>query len=250
MRVAAIQHDIVWEDRDATLARLSPTVAAIDADLIVLAEMFAVGFTMNRDVAETPEGPTTTWLVEQSAATRSWIGGSIPVVLGGADRPSNVFTLASPTGDVHRYAKRHPFTYAGELEHYAAGDERLVVDVDGVRTSLSVCYDLRFADAFWPLADRTDLYLVVASWPHTRRQHWRTLLAARAIENQAYVVGVNRVGSGGGLDYAGDSRIIDPMGDVLLAASSVETVLTADVDPGVVAKVRADLPFMADRRSD
>src|SRR4051812_18103267 len=134
--------------------------------------------------------------------------------------------------------------------HSAPGRDRLTVDVDGVRVSPFVCYDLRFADAFWPIAERTDVYLVVASWPHTRREHWRTLLRARAIENQAYVVGVNRVGSGGGLDYAGDSCIIDPMGDVLVSGAGVETVLVADIDPAEVAKVRSELPFMADRRDD
>lgn len=250
MKVAAIQHDIVWEDREATLARLDPVVVGIDADLIVLPEMFAVGFSMSRAVAEPPDGPTTEWLVDHAQSSGAWIGGSIPVVLDGADRPSNVFTLASPRGVVHRYAKRHPFSYGDETDHYAPGDERVTVDVDGVRTSLFVCYDLRFADALWPVAPDTDLYLVVASWPHTRRAHWRTLLHARAIENQAYVVGVNRVGTGGGLEYAGDSCIVDPMGEVLVSAASVETVLTADIDPALVAKVRADLPFIADRRDD
>jgi predicted amidohydrolase len=244
MRLAAVQHDIAWEDRAATLARLQLP----DAELIVLPEMFAVGFTMSRDVAESPDGPTTAWLVERAAERDAWIGGSIPIVLDDADRPSNVFTLVSPGGDVHRYAKQHPFSYAGEHEHYAPGDAHTIVDVLGVRVALTVCYDLRFVESYWPIADRTDLYLVVASWPTPRREHWKTLLRARAIENQAYVCGVNRVGSGGGLDYGGDSCIIDPMGEVLVAAAGVETVLIADVDAAHVAKVRADFPFQADRR--
>lgn len=251
MRIAAVQHDIVWEDRATTLAHVESVLGAVDADLIVLPEVFAVGFTMNtRLVGEAPDGPTTQWLVDQAARRHAWIGGSIPVVLDGADRPSNVFTLVARDGAVHRYAKRHPFSYAGEDAHYAPGGARLTVDVDGVRVSPFVCYDLRFADAMWPLAAATDVYLVVASWPAARRAHWRTLLAARAIENQAYVVGVNRVGAGGGLDYAGDSCIVDPLGEVLVSAAGVETVLVADVDPAVVAKVRADLPFLADRRDD
>ena len=251
MRVAAVQHDIVWEDRDATLARLVPVLDGVDADLVVLTELFAVGFTMSTDVvAERPDGRTTEWLVAQAATRSCWIGGSVPVVLDRADRPSNVFTLAAPDGTVHRYAKRHPFSYAGEEQHYAPGPERLTVDIDGVRVSPFVCYDLRFADAFWPLAPTTDVYLIVASWPQARREHWKTLLRARAVENQAYVVGVNRVGSGGGLDYAGDSCVIDPLGEVLVSASAVETVLTCDVDPAVVTKVRSELPFLADRRTD
>ena len=250
MKVSLVQHDIAWEDRAATLARVDSLLDGVVSDLIVLPEMFAVGFTMSPDVAEDPEGPTTAWLRERAASTGAWIGGSIPVVLDGADRPSNVFTLVSPAGDVHRYAKRHPFSYAGETEHYAPGGARLTVDVDGVRVSPFVCYDLRFADAMWPVAPQTDVYLVVASWPQARRSHWQTLLRARAVENQAYVVGVNRVGSGGGLDYVGDSCVIDPLGDALVSAAAVETVLTVDLDPAVVAKVRADLPFLADRRDD
>jgi predicted amidohydrolase len=139
---------------------------------------------------------------------------------------------------------------AGEHQHYAPGAARLTVDVAGSRVSPFVCYDLRFADAFWPLAPTTDVYLVVASWPEARREHWRTLLRARAIENQAYVVGVNRVGAGGGLHYAGDSCVIDPLGDVLVSAATIETVITAEVDPATVAKVRAELPFLQDRRED
>lgn len=243
-----MQHDIAWEDRAATLAGLDAALGPVEADLIVLPELFAVGFTMSRDVAERPDGPTTAWLARTAARKGCFVGGSVPVVLEGADRPSNVFTLAAPDGTVHRYAKQHPFSYAEEDRHYAPGHAHVVVDVRGVRTALTVCYDLRFVESYWPIAADVDLYLVVASWPSARREHWRTLLRARAIENQAYVCGVNRVGSGGGLDYRGDSCLIDPMGEIVVSAADVETVLVADVDPAVVAKVRADLPFMDDRR--
>ncbi len=153
-----------------------------------------------------------------------------------------------PTGPSHRYRKIHPFTYGGEHEKFAAGDTRVTVDVDGVRCSLFVCYDLRFADEFWPLAPGTDCYVVVANWPAARRDHWRTLVRARAIENQAFVVAVNRVGRGGKLDYAGDSAVIGPFGEVdAEAEGAVETVLLADVDPARVAATRARYPFLQDR---
>jgi predicted amidohydrolase len=248
VRLAAIQHDIVWESRDATLAQVGRMLEGVDADLIVLPEMFAVGFTMTRDVAEPPDGPTTQWLVDAAASSGAHVGGSIPVVLEGADRPSNVFTVAAPDGTIHRYAKQHPFSYANEDQHYAPGDEHVIVEVCGVRTALTVCYDLRFVESYWPIAADVDLYLCVASWPSPRREHWKTLLRARAIENQAYVCGVNRVGSGGGLDYRGDSCIVDPLGEVLVTATDAQTLLTADIDAANVAKVRADLPFMQDRR--
>ena len=122
--------------------------------------------------------------------------------------------------------------------------------VEGLRLGLFVCYDLRFADEFWAVAPATDCYVVVANWPAARRHHWRSLLVARAIENQAYVVGVNRVGvDGNGLEHAGDSMIVDPLGEVLASAAGGETVLVADVDPAVVAGVRARFPFLADRRA-
>jgi predicted amidohydrolase len=251
VKVAAVQHDIVWEDREATLARLAPRVAAAageGARLVVLAEMFAVGFSMRTDVvAEERDGPTSSWLREQAASHGAWVCGSVPERAPGAALPSNVFVLAAPDGSVHRYAKRKPFGFGGETDHYAAGDASLTVDVEGVRITPFVCYDLRFADLFWERAAGTDLYVVVASWPSPRRHHWRTLLAARAIENQAYVVGVNRVGDGGGLSYGGDSCAVDPMGEVTMATPDVEDLLVADVDPEVVAATRARFPFLADR---
>jgi predicted amidohydrolase len=251
VKVAAIQHDIMWEDRDATLAHVSPlvaTAATAGARLIVLPEMFAVGFSMTPERAAEPVGgPTSTWLVEQARVHDVWIGGSIPEQ--GAGRPRNVFVLAAPDGTTHRYAKVHPFTYSGEHEHYDAGDELLTVDVDGLRVSLFVCYDLRFADEFWGRATGTDLYLVVASWPASRAHHWRALLLARAIENQAYVVGCNRVGDGDGTHYAGGSCIVDPMGQVLASEGDHEAVVLADVDAAEVEKTRARFPFLRDRRS-
>ncbi len=143
----------------------------------------------------------------------------MPEVPLGEAKPYNTLVLASPHGQVVRYRKIHPFSFAKEHEHYGAGSDHITVDVEGLRCTLFVCYDLRFADEFWGRAEQTDAYVVVANWPERRRHHWTTLLQARAIENQAYVVGVNRVGHGNGLDYSGDSRIVDPWGEVLAAAA-------------------------------
>jgi len=134
------------------------------------------------------------------------------------------------------------------------GHELVTVEVDGLRVSLFVCYDLRFADEFWQLAPDTDVYLVPANWPARRREHWIALLRARAIENQAYVVGVNRVGTapssegGATLEYSGDSLIVDPLGQVLASASQVETTVAADVSADHVATVRDRFRFLQDRR--
>jgi predicted amidohydrolase len=250
VKVAAVQHDIVWEDRDATLAHLEPMVAAAGgARLVVLTEMFAVGFSMDTaGLAEPPGGPTARWLADQASAHGVWVCGSLPEVAPGADRPANRLVVAGPAGEVETYAKIHPFSYSGEDRHYAAGTERVTIDVEGLRVSLFVCYDLRFADEFWALAPQTDLYVVPANWPASRAHHWRSLLVARAIENQAYVVGVNRVGTGGRLEYRGDSMIIDPMGEILASGSTHETVLVADVDAENVTATRQRFPFLADRR--
>jgi predicted amidohydrolase len=252
MKVAAIQHDIAWEDPPSTFARLDPMIdeaVGAGARLVVLTEMYSTGFSMQTEkIAEPVDGPSTEYLVDQARKHGVWVGASLPERPDGQALPFNRFVLAEPDGTAHRYAKIHPFSYAREHERFAAGAEHVTVDVEGVRASLFVCYDLRFADEFWALANDTDCYLVVANWPESRREHWRALLVARAIENQAYVVGVNRVGSGGGLDYVGDSRIVDPLGEVLAEAVDAETVLTADVDPARVAEVRTKFPFLADRR--
>ena len=252
MKVAAVQHDIVWEDRDANFERLGPMIAVAAAEgarLVVLSEMFSTGFSMATElIAEPADGPSVQFLVDQARRHDVWVTGSIPERPAGADRPFNQLVLAAPDGAVHRYAKIHPFGYGAEHEHYAAGDSFLTVNVESVRCSFFVCYDLRFADEFWPLAPETDCYVVPANWPRSRRSHWSALLRARAIENQAYVVGVNRVGEGGSLTYAGDSVIIDPLGDVLASAGGGECIATADVDPAHVNGLRTRFPFLADRR--
>ena len=253
MKVAAIQHDIVWEDPPGNFARLAPRIAAAadsGARLAVLTEMYSTGFSMDAEgIAEPVDGPSVQFVVDQAQTHGLWVCGSVPEVQPGDDRPSNCLVLAAPDGAVHRYRKIHPFTYGGEHEKYAAGDTRVTVDIEGVRCSLFVCYDLRFADEFWALAADTDCYVIVANWPAPRRDHWRTLVRARAIENQAYVVAVNRVGRGGRLDYAGDSAVIGPFGEVEAEADGpVETTLLADVDPARVAATRAKYPFLPDRR--
>ena len=250
MKVAAVQHDIVWLDREANFARLSPMVAdAADqgAGLILLSETFSTGFaTDGSKVAEPPDGPSERFLRDQALAHDAWVGGTFPQS-GDGPLPYNTFVLAGPDGTVHRYRKIHRFGYGGEDEVFDAGDRLVTVEVDGLRVSLFVCYDLRFADEFWQLAPATDVYLVPANWPAARSAHWRQLLIARAIENQAYVVGCNRVGTGGRLVYQGDSCIIDPLGETLADGREVETLVTAEVSAAEVAAVRERFPFLADR---
>ncbi len=262
LRVAGVQHDIVWNDRDANFERLAPMVAAAagaGAGLVLLTETFSTGFGFDQaDIAEPEGGPSAQFLQGRAKEHGVWVGGSCPERADddsddddsdvGDPRPCNSFVLAGPDGTVHRYRKIHPFTFAGEERHVRAGTDLVTVSIEGFRVSLFVCYDLRFADEFWQLAHDTDLYLVPANWPEKRRLHWMTLLHARAIENQAYVMGVNRVGDGGGLRYSGDSRIVDPLGELLATASQTESILLADLSTEHVADTRAHFPFLQDRR--
>lgn len=253
MRVAAIQSDIIWENPAANFERLATKIEAAKhagARLVLLPEMFACGFSMNAEaICEAPDGPTAAFLVQQASRHGVWVAGTFPQRSGAGAKPTNHLCLVGPQGQRHGYDKIHPFTFAGEHEHYQAGDRFVTVEVEGLRCTLFVCYDLRFADEFWATASATDAYLIVANWPEKRREHWRTLLRARAIENQAYVVGVNRIGEGNGLQYAGDSAVIDPWGATLAEGSKDETILLAELDAQRVADARKKFPVLADRRT-
>lgn len=252
MKVAVIQHDIVWANRDANFAALSPRIAEAasnGAELIVLSEMFSTGFVVDReDIGEPTGGPSSQFLSRMAKEHNVTICGSCPETQPDDPRPYNSLVVAHPDGSFDRYSKIHPFTYGGEDKHFRAGSTFQTILVNGVRVSLFVCYDLRFADEFWALAKNTDAYVIPANWPESRREHWIALLNARAIENQAYVIGCNRIGEGGNLTYSGDSRIIDPLGAVLTDAGRGSTIIYADVDPSHVSAVREKFPFLQDRR--
>ncbi len=250
LRIAGVQHNIIWEDPSSNFDRLRPLIAeaAADADLVILSEMFATGFSMQASrLSEPADGPTEAFLRSQAAEHGVRLAASRPALDPGFDRPVNQFMLVAPDGSVQRYAKNHPFSFAGEDQYYDAGPGPTTFEASGVGVAPFICYDLRFATEFWDVAEHTDLYVVVANWPEARREHWLALLMARAIENQAYVVGINRVGDGDGLRYSGDSRIFSPLGETIAAAGSDEEILRATIDPSVVAETRTTFPFLADR---
>ena len=253
MRVALLQHDLAFEDAPATLSHLRPLVdgaAAMGAQLVVLTEMFATGFSMDTERVAEPagDGPGARFLAQAAARTGATVAGSLPVREAEDRRPVNRFLFAFPDGTVASYDKIHPFAYGGEDRHYDAGDKVASLRVAGVALTPFVCYDLRFADVFWQAAERTDAYVLVANWPATRQAHFRALVVARAIENQAYVLATNRVGRGGGIDYVGGTIAVDPFGEVLAEAGNAEETLLVDIDPARVAAVRDRYRFLADRR--
>lgn len=245
MRVALIQLDLAWEDparNHARAERRLQEAAALGARLAILPEMFCCGFTMNTALAEPAGGPSESFLRDAAAGLGMWIIAGIPELPG----PRNMAVLVSPEGAVSRYAKIHPFSFGEENLHYQPGERVTTWDVEGLRVTPFICYDLRFPEPFRLAADDTDAYVVIANWPERRREHWRALLRARAIENQAFVLGVNRVGEGGGLAYDGASAAIDPWGVALVEASRQEAVLVCEI--GGVEEARASFPALRDRR--
>ncbi|MEP6993681.1 MAG: carbon-nitrogen family hydrolase [Acidobacteriota bacterium] len=252
MQVALVQMDLAWEDVEENHRRARRRLEEAKsrgARLALLPEMFCTGFSMDANrIAQPPGGASETFLRETARDLSLWILASIPEA--GQPRPRNMAILAAPDGKVARYAKIHPFSFGGEHRVYAGGDRVVTVDVEGVRVTPLVCYDLRFPEPFRLAAAETDLFAVVANWPDARRDAWRTLLKARAIENLCYVAGVNRAGEGGGLRYAGDSAVISPWGEVLVEGDAAEAVLLCEVDPAVVRETRAKFPALDDRRPE
>lgn len=251
MITAVVQCDIAWNDRDANFALLEPRIieaAERGAGLVVLPEMFSTGFVMDPLVAEDVGGPSSRFLAKMAATTGAWVCGSCPEREPDDPRPYNTLVVCSPDGHLHRYRKMHPFTHGGEHEVFRAGDDPLTVRIGELDVSFFVCYDLRFADEFWRLAPTTDVYVVPANWPDSRISHWDVLMRARAIENQAWAVGCNRIGTGGGLHYDGHSQVVDPLGVVVADAGQEASTIFVEVTKEAVEATRSKFPFLCDRR--
>lgn len=248
MKATIIQCDLSWEDKSANLAHISSLIDAADpgSGIVVLPEMFTTGFTMNTaQLAEGMDGPTLKWMKELSSAGGYAICGS--VIIGEEGRFYNRMIFVTPTGDVTFYDKRHLHSMSGEQAVYSRGNRRIVVSHGEFRFNLHVCYDLRFP--VWS-RNRGDADVIVysANWPSVRSNVWKALLTARAIENQCYVIGANRVGgSPDGLNYTGDSAIIGPKGEMLASLEpGVEGVVSAMLSIESLEKYRTDMPIWRD----
>ena len=254
MNVIALQLDIAWENKPVNYEKVRRLLAQASPEkdsLVVLPEMFATGFSMNVNVIAEPYGGET----EQFLASVSK-EASIYLMAGAAMRGRdgkvrNKALVFSPAGELMAfYAKMHPFTPGGEAEHYTAGERPVAFRWSEWTVSPFVCYDLRFPEIFREAAaaHRPELFAVIANWPVKRIQHWVRLLQARAIENQAYVVGVNRIGSDPLSTYPGRSLIVDPQGEILADAAEREGFIQAKLDLVNLRKSREGLPFLADLR--
>ena len=253
MIVAGLQLDLAWEDPPVNFARARAAAgeaAAAGARLIVLPELCATGFTMNAEPAAGHADSTLDFVTDLARSLQVWVLAGL--VEPHRPRPRNACVLYDPRGTERlRYHKIHPFSLAGEERHYCAGDAVHTADVEGIRVTPLICYDLRFPEVFGAAAAATDLFVVIANWPQKRAHAWKTLLRARAIEGQCYLLGVNRVGVGGDMPHSGDSALLDPMGEVLAEAEAGRPAIVAGtVDATEVKKTRRRFSFLADRRTE
>jgi predicted amidohydrolase len=253
LHITAVQLNLVWQDPAANRQRIERLLKGKRAatDLILLPEMFTTGFTMEADRHwEEMEGTTQTWMQQLAKQHKALVGGSLIIREG--DDYFNRFLMVGPDGVLAEYDKRHLFRMADEHDYFEAGEEWVWFTYKGWNIVPLICYDLRFP--VWsrnrPLGDRStayDLLLYVANWPQKRAYHWDTLLRARAIENQSYVVGVNRVGKdGNGIDYEGGSVILDPMGQELALNRGDDILLEHTLDPQLLLEYRKKFPAWQD----
>ena len=261
LTITTIQTDLAWEDKTANLQRLEEKIINISdrTEVVILPEMFSTGFSMRPEaLAEKMEGPTVAWMKRVAAEKRIILTGSVIIEEDGKYFNRLIWML--PNGQYGNYDKRHLFAYAGEGEKYTAGQKRLIASVKGWKINLQVCYDLRFPvwarqtpdgphaqDSGAAAAHEYDLLIYIANWPERRSLAWKTLLQARAIENQAYVAGVNRVGNDGhNIYHSGDSMIIDPLGEVLYHNSREEDIFTYTFQKDKLEEARSRFPFWRD----
>jgi omega-amidase len=248
LKITVFQGHLFWENIDKNLQNISLRLAGIreKTDLIILPEMFNTGFSMNAEkLAEPMYGKTMQWMQETAQKFGAVVTGSLIIAEGG--HYFNRLIWMRPDGSYAQYDKRHLFTMAKEQETYTAGTEKLIVELNGWKICPVICYDLRFPVWLRNVDAAYDLLIVVANWPEKRSLHWRTLIPARAIENLAYVIGVNRVGHDGNEVYhSGDSECIDPAGNVVYYKRDEEDVYTFSILAEEVIKARRYFPFLKD----
>lgn len=247
LRVTLVQSDIVWEDAEQNRRRMAEHIARAEAsDVIILPEMFTTGFSMvPQGIAETMQGASVSWMQERAAQAGCALVGSM--IITEAGRFYNRLLWVKPDGTIAHYDKKHLFSFASEDREYTAGNAQLVVEHRGWRIAPFICYDLRFPLWSRNINMRYDAAFYIASWPEKRVAHWQALLTARAIENQSYVIGVNRVGEDGNqLRYNGHSMLIDPLGEVLIDEAEVENVRSATLSRQHLLDIRERMPFLQD----
>ena len=244
-----IQTDLFWEDKKANLLMLEEKILNLKdkTQIVVLPEMFSTGFSMLPNLfAETMQGYTIDWMKRIASTQKIILTGSVMIEEEG--NYYNRLIWMMPNGQFGYYDKRHCFAYANEDKHYTAGKTKTIAQVNGWKINLQICYDLRFP--VWVRQQKNNLYdaiIYVANWPERRSTAWKSLLVARAIENQCYVIAVNRVGKdGNNIEHSGDSMVINPLGEILYQKNNVEDIFTITIDKNTVEVVRNKFPFWKD----
>ena len=255
LTITLIQTNLHWENKKANLEMLQRKIESIKekTEVVILPEMFTTGFSMKPEIfAEKIDGETVRWMKKIAAERKIILTGSVMIEEAGKFFNRLIWML--PSGEYGVYDKRHLFAFADENSHYTAGNKKLIASVKGWKINLQFCYDLRFP--VWtrqsPGKDENkyDLIINVANWPDKRRLAWKTLLQARAIENQCFVIGVNRVGEDGEkIFYNGDSSIIDPLGEIIYQKSNDEDIFTYTLQKEKISETRSQFPFWRDADS-
>ena len=255
LTISTIQTNLHWENKTANMNMLEEKIQSLrqKTEIVILPEMFTTGFSMNtHDLAETMDGLSVEWMKKMSVENRIILTGSLIIKEEG--KYYNRLIWMMPNGDFGYYDKRHLFGYANENGFYHPGSKRLICSVKGWKINLQVCYDLRFpvwarqasASTEEPRPEY-DILVYIANWPERRSHAWKTLLCARAIENQCYVIGVNRVGNDGNdIYYSGNSLLIDPLGEVLYHMADEEDIFTITLEKDKLEEVRSRFPFLKD----
>ncbi len=251
VRIALCQTEIVWENKEENIRNAEAMLkdaAGYKADMVLFPEMSFTGFSM--DTAKTAENDRQTVGRMKDLATKYDICVGFGWVCNTGNKAQNRYSVISPTGELlAEYTKIHSFRYGGECDQFSQGDATITFEYKGIKITPFICYDLRFPELFRKTVDGTDVYLIPANWPKRRSEHWKALLKARAIENQAYVLGINCVGDIGGLEYSGDTSVIDPLGIICEEISGKPGIIMAEVDKDALA-IRGSFPVLEDRRTE
>lgn len=252
LTVTLIQTELLWEDIESNIAAFDEKIDRLneDTDLIVLPEMFTTGFTMNaKEFAQDMSGPSIKWLKKKSQQKNADIVGSI--IIRSEGNFYNRLVWAKPDGKMFTYDKKHLFSFSGEEKVYGAGRKKITVDLLGWKIRPFICYDLRFPIWTRNLEPLYDIAIFIANWPEKRSMHWKLLLQARAIENQCFVLGVNRVGKdGNGYPHSGDSSIIDPNGKIIFQKRNEPCTFTTILSYSKMQDYRKYFPALMDADRD
>ncbi len=248
MKIGLLQYNIKWEDKESNKTKIREILERSDdnaqVDWIIFSEMTLSGFTMNRKIAELSD-------LDKNFFSQLARDYNVNISFGGVEDGYNKLITLNRKGErINEYSKIHLYSFGKENEYYKSGNKQSAFELEGLKIMPAICFDLRFSYFFWDMAEKVDAYIVIAAWPKSRAQHWMTLLRARAIENQAYCFGVNRIGTEGKIEYSGNSMAFNSLGEVLIDAGNDEGLFvnTADIRADLTAEIRQKFPFLKERK--